>query len=169
MLTPGTGLPRDEVIRKFPTDGMVTGVGAINGELFAEHDARCVVMAYDYTVLAGTQGAVNHPKTDRMLELAERWRRPVVLFAEGGGGRAGTGGKRDGGASTTGAGQGRSEDSYRPLDTPTFAAMARLSGPRAARRHHLAVLLRRQRVAARLLRRDHRHRRTRTSAWAARR
>ena len=31
VLTPGTGLPREEVIRKFPTDGMVTGVGAING------------------------------------------------------------------------------------------------------------------------------------------
>ncbi len=128
VLTPGTGLPREEVIRKFPTDGMITGVGAINGDLFPTYDARCVVMAYDYTVLAGTQGAVNHPKTDRMLQLAERWRRPVVLFAEGGGGRAGTGGKRDGGASTTGAGQGRSEDAYRPLDTPTFAAMARLSG-----------------------------------------
>ncbi len=128
VLTPGTGLPREEVIRKFPTDGMVTGVGTINGTLFPKHDARCVVMAYDYTVLAGTQGAVNHPKTDRMLQLAERWRRPVVLFAEGGGGRAGTGGKRDGGAGTTGAGQGRSEDMYRPLDTPTFAAMARLSG-----------------------------------------
>ena len=128
VLTPGTGLPREEVIRKFPTDGMVTGIGTINGALFPLHDSRCVVMAYDYTVLAGTQGAVNHPKTDRMLNLAERWKRPVVLFAEGGGGRAGTGGKREGGVSTTSAGQGRSEDGYRPLDTPTFAAMGRLSG-----------------------------------------
>jgi acetyl/propionyl-CoA carboxylase alpha subunit len=128
VLTPGTGLPRQEVIRKFPTDGMVTGIGTINGSLFPLQDSRCVVMAYDYTVLAGTQGAVNHPKTDRMLNLAERWKRPVVLFAEGGGGRAGTGGKREGGASTTSTGQGRSEDGYRPLDTPTFAAMGRLSG-----------------------------------------
>ncbi len=128
VLTPGTGLPREEVIRKFPTDGMVTGIGTINGALFPLQDSRCVVMAYDYTVLAGTQGAVNHPKTDRMLNLAERWKRPVVLFAEGGGGRAGTGGKREGGVSTTSAGQGRSEDGYRPLDTPTFAAMGRLSG-----------------------------------------
>ena len=128
VLTPGTGLPREEVIRKFPTDGMVTGIGTINGALFPLQDSRCVVMAYDYTVLAGTQGAVNHPKTDRMLNLAERWKRPVVLFAEGGGGRAGTGGKREGGVSTTSSGQGRSEDGYRPLDTPTFAAMGRLSG-----------------------------------------
>ena len=85
-------------------------------------------MAYDYTVLAGTQGAINHPKTDRMVELAHRWKRPVVLFAEGGGGRAGTGGKRKGGASTTKAGQGRSDETYRPLDTPTFTSFARLSG-----------------------------------------
>jgi acetyl/propionyl-CoA carboxylase alpha subunit len=128
VLTPGTGLPREEVIKKFPTDGMVTGVGAINGDLFEGEAARCVVMSYDYTVLAGTQGALNHPKTDRMLELAEKWRRPVVLFAEGGGGRAGTGGKRKGGESTTKAGQGRSDETYRPLDTPTFTTMARLSG-----------------------------------------
>ena len=127
-LTPGTGLPRDEVIRKFSTDGMVTGIGCINAELFSRDSTRCVVMGYDYTVLAGTQGAVNHPKTDRMLELAAKWRMPVVLFAEGGGGRAGTGGRRDGGQSTSNAGQGRDDGAYRPLDTPTFASMGRLSG-----------------------------------------
>ena len=128
VLTPGTGLPKEEIIRKFSTDGMITGVGSINGELFPDERNRCVVMAYDYTVLAGTQGAINHPKTDRMVELAHRWKRPVVLFAEGGGGRAGTGGKRKGGASTTKAGQGRSDETYRPLDTPTFTSFARLSG-----------------------------------------
>jgi len=127
VLTPGTGLPIEEVIRKFPTDGMVTGVGSVNGDLFPEEKSRTVVLAYDYTVLAGTQGAINHPKTDRMLELAEKWKRPVVFFAEGGGGRAGTGGKRAGGESTTTQGQGRSEGAYRPLDTPTFAQMGRLS------------------------------------------
>ncbi len=127
-LTPGSGLPREEVIRRFPTDGMITGVGSINGADFPGEPSRCVVMAYDYTVLAGTQGVLNHVKTDRMLELATKWRRPVVLFAEGGGGRAGTGGKRKGGAATTGAGQGRSDDMYRPLDTPSFATMGSLSG-----------------------------------------
>ncbi len=128
VLTPGTGLPIEQVIRKFPTDGMITGVGTVNGQEFGEDKGRAVVMAYDYTVLAGTQGAVNHPKTDRMLELAEKWEIPMILFAEGGGGRAGTGGKREGGRSTTGAGQGRDEGAYRPLDTPTFASMGRLSG-----------------------------------------
>ena len=127
-LTPGTGLPIDQVIRKFPTDGMITGVGSINGTQFGKEKSRTVVMAYDYTVLAGTQGAINHPKTDRMLELAEKWEIPLVLFAEGGGGRAGTGGKRDGGKATTNAGQGRDDAVYRPLDTPTFASMGRLSG-----------------------------------------
>jgi len=128
VLTPGTGLPLEEVIRKFPTDGMITGIGSVNGELFPGERSRCVVMAYDYTVLAGTQGALNHPKTDRMLELAAKWRRPVVFFAEGGGGRAGTGGKRKGGATTTSAGQGRVDGTYRPMDVPTFASMGRLSG-----------------------------------------
>ena len=46
-------------------------------------------MSYDYTVLAGTQGMRNHVKKDRLFELAERRRLPVVLFAEGGGGRPG--------------------------------------------------------------------------------
>ncbi|MCP4751610.1 MAG: carbamoyl-phosphate synthase large subunit [Proteobacteria bacterium] len=128
VLTPGTGLSEEEVIRKFSTDGMVTGIGSVNGELFPGETSRCVVMSYDYTVLAGTQGAINHPKTDRMLELAAKWRRPVVFFTEGGGGRAGTGGKREGGESTTTVGQGRLPGTYRPLDTPTFATMGRLSG-----------------------------------------
>ncbi len=125
VLTPGTGLPMDEVIRKFPTDGMVCGVGSVNGEQFGPDDSRTVVCAYDYTVLAGTQGAINHPKTDRMLELAKAWRLPLVFFTEGGGGRAGTGGNRTGE-------KGRDPSSgnflSRPLVTPTFASMARLNG-----------------------------------------
>src|SRR3546814_13298066 len=48
-----------------------------------------MVVAYDYTVLAGTQGKKNHQKKDRMFELAREWRLPLVLFAEGGGGRPG--------------------------------------------------------------------------------
>ena len=90
-------------------------------------------MAYDYTVLAGTQGAINHPKTDRMLELAEKWRLPMVLFAEGGGGRAGTGGRRQGGPQRPAPASApkppaRFDAPSRPLDTPTFASMGRLSG-----------------------------------------
>ena len=73
---------REELIERTPADGLVGGVGEVDGH-------RCVVMSYDYTVLAGTQGMRNHAKKDRLFELAERRRLPVVLFAEGGGGRPG--------------------------------------------------------------------------------
>jgi acetyl-CoA carboxylase carboxyltransferase component len=72
----------DDLMRNTPADGMVTGIGCVNGQ-------RVVVMAYDFTVLAGTQGMRNHQKTDRMLGVALQNKLPVVLFAEGGGGRPG--------------------------------------------------------------------------------
>jgi acetyl-CoA carboxylase carboxyltransferase component len=72
----------DDLMRNTPADGMVTGIGCVNGQ-------RVVVMAYDFTVLAGTQGMRNHQKTDRMLGIALQNNLPVVLFAEGGGGRPG--------------------------------------------------------------------------------
>ncbi len=78
-----------DLIARTPADGMVVGVGHVNGDRFSEDRSRCIVMSYDYTVLAGTQGHFNHLKKDRMFELAERNRLPVVLFAEGGGGRPG--------------------------------------------------------------------------------
>ena len=79
----------DDLMRNTPSDGMVTGIGSINGDLFGAERSRAVVMAYDATVLAGTQGMRNHQKTDRMLGIALKNRLPVVLFAEGGGGRPG--------------------------------------------------------------------------------
>ncbi len=78
-----------DLIARTPADGLVAGLGDVNGVLFPDADTRCVVMSYDYTVLAGTQGVMNHYKKDRMLELAEIHRLPVVLFSEGGGGRPG--------------------------------------------------------------------------------
>ncbi len=79
----------DELIERTPADGLITGLGRVNGHLFPDETARCVVMSYDYTVLAGTQGKNNHKKKDRMFEMAEKWRLPVVFFTEGGGGRPG--------------------------------------------------------------------------------
>jgi len=79
----------DDLIANTPADGMVTGIGTVNAKDFGAEKARCLVMAYDYTVLAGTQGMRNHAKKDRMLGLAHRLKLPVVLFAEGGGGRPG--------------------------------------------------------------------------------
>src|SRR6266403_5613642 len=81
--------PVEELIERTPADGLVAGIGRVNGHLFDESRSRCVVMAYDYTVLAGTQGVQNHRKKDRLFELAADWRLPVVFFTEGGGGRPG--------------------------------------------------------------------------------
>jgi len=71
-----------DLIERTPADGLVAGVGKVNGH-------STIVMSYDYTVLAGTQGFQNHRKKDRLFELAERLRLPVVFFTEGGGGRPG--------------------------------------------------------------------------------
>ncbi|MEN3121968.1 carboxyl transferase domain-containing protein [Janibacter sp. LM] len=100
----------EDLIASTPADGIVTGIGRIGST--PAGDSRCAVLAYDYTVLAGTQGYLNHKKTDRLLEIAEQQRLPVVLFAEGGGGRPGD-------TDTTVASG---------LDVPTFATMGRLSG-----------------------------------------
>ncbi|MCE7511159.1 carboxyl transferase domain-containing protein [Alloalcanivorax xenomutans] len=109
----------EDLIKNTPADGMVTGIGSVNGDLFDDSKSRCVVLAYDYTVLAGTQGTMNHKKTDRILEVAEKHRLPVIFFAEGGGGRPG-----DTDNATKVAG----------LDGPSFLQYARLSGlvPRIA-------------------------------------
>jgi acetyl-CoA carboxylase carboxyltransferase component len=77
-----------ELVERTPADGLVAGTARVNGELFGER-AACAVLSYDYTVLAGTQGALGHRKKDRLFELIERMRLPTVFFAEGGGGRPG--------------------------------------------------------------------------------
>ncbi|MDQ0587839.1 carboxyl transferase domain-containing protein [Variovorax paradoxus] len=79
----------EDLIANTPADGMVTGLGSINAKQFEPEASRCAVLAYDYTVLAGTQGMRNHHKTDRLLAVAHQLKLPVVLFAEGGGGRPG--------------------------------------------------------------------------------
>ncbi|WP_372927703.1 carboxyl transferase domain-containing protein, partial [Marinobacter sp.] len=95
-----------------PADGLVAGIGTVNAEHFGADVARCMAMSYDYTVFAGTQGVMNHKKTDRMLELAEKQRLPLVFYTEGGGGRPGD-------VDWVGVAG---------LDCTTFMRMARLSG-----------------------------------------
>ncbi len=102
----------EELVRLSPADGLVCGVGTVNGALFGDERARAMVLAYDYSVFAGTQGLMGHKKLDRVLALAAKWRLPVVLFAEGGGGRP-----NDTDVQTIAA-----------LDTPSFLAFAALSG-----------------------------------------
>ncbi|MCX4097481.1 carboxyl transferase domain-containing protein [Nocardia sp. alder85J] len=102
----------EDLIANTPADGLVAGIATIGADRFGADRAQAVVMSYDYTVLAGTQGMRNHSKTDRMLELAYERRLPVVFFTEGGGGRPGD--TDHGGISG--------------LDVTTFRVMGALSG-----------------------------------------
>ena len=79
----------DDLIANTPGDGLVGGIGDVNGDLFDERRVKTTVMSYDYTVLAGTQGFQNHRKKDRLIDVAGRLRTPIVFFTEGGGGRPG--------------------------------------------------------------------------------
>ncbi|MDA8545096.1 biotin/lipoyl-binding protein [Alphaproteobacteria bacterium] len=110
----------DDLIDNTPADGLVAGFGAVNGDMFDDDAARTAVLAYDYTVLAGTQGLFNHKKTDRVLEMAHEWQVPTIFYTEGGGGRPG-----DTDASKISGGG---------LDVMTFATWAQASGvaPRIA-------------------------------------
>jgi acetyl-CoA carboxylase carboxyltransferase component len=101
-----------DLIEKTPADGLVGGVASVNGEHFDDDASRCVVVSYDFTVLAGTQGTNNHRKKDRLFSLAAQQRLPVIIFAEGGGGRPGD---------TDGV-------QFAGLDGPAFALYGRLSG-----------------------------------------
>jgi acetyl-CoA carboxylase carboxyltransferase component len=101
-----------DLIANTPADGLVAGLATIGADRFGRAAAEVVVVSYDYTVLAGTQGMRNHAKTDRVFELATRKRLPVVLFAEGGGGRPGD--------TDVGGAAG--------LDVPTFRVLAGLRG-----------------------------------------
>ncbi|MGO8936142.1 MAG: carboxyl transferase domain-containing protein [Mycobacterium sp.] len=102
----------EDLIANTPADGLVAGVATIGADRFGQGAAEAVVVSYDYTVLAGTQGMRNHAKTDRVFDLAARKHLPVVLFAEGGGGRPGD----------TDVG------GHAGLDVPTFRVLAGLSG-----------------------------------------
>ena len=102
----------DTLRKNTPGDGVVAGTGTINADLFGEEAARAMVVHYDYTVLAGTQGGRNHYKQDRMFELAHRFKLPLILYGEGGGGRPG-------------------DDNIGPgvaFDTHTFTTFSKLSG-----------------------------------------
>lgn len=102
----------DELRKMSPADGLIAGTGTVNNAIFDDDASRCIAMSYDYTVFAGTQGVMNHKKMDRMLGLAQQWRIPVILFAEGGGGRP----------------SDTDFNGIAGLDCHTFVAMAALSG-----------------------------------------
>jgi acetyl-CoA carboxylase carboxyltransferase component len=97
----------EDLAESTPADGVVTGTGTIDG-------VKTAVIAYDYTVIAGTQGMTGHRKTDRLLDIAARERLPLVLFAEGGGGRP----------------NDTDHHTVAALELMTFAAFARYPAPR---------------------------------------
>ena len=109
----------EELRKNTPADGLICGMGKINSGTFLRN-TNCYVLSYDYTVLAGTQGAFGHKKTDRLMAMAEKAQQPIIFFVEGGGGRPGD---IDFNLISTGG-----------LDLQTWASFARLSGktPRIA-------------------------------------
>lgn len=102
----------DDLIVNTPADGLVGGLATVGRDTFGDAASRIAVASYDYTVLAGTQGQLNHRKKDRLFAVTEQLRLPFVLFAEGGGGRPGD---------TDAMG-------VAGLDCMAFALFARLSG-----------------------------------------
>src|SRR5690625_1606423 len=95
----------EDLIEKTSGDALVGGVATIEGQ-------EVVVISYDYSVLAGTQGTRNHAKVDRLIQVAIERQVPLILFAEGGGGRPGETDR----APSVG------------LSVPTFADLAALRG-----------------------------------------
>jgi acetyl/propionyl-CoA carboxylase alpha subunit/acetyl-CoA carboxylase carboxyltransferase component len=104
-----TRRPVEELELQTPADGVIAGFGTLRGQF----SPAVAVLAYDYTVLAGTQGLQSHKKAERIFEVARRRRTPLVVFAEGGGGRPGD---VDNQAKATG------------MDLATFVALGRLNG-----------------------------------------
>ncbi len=102
----------EELVQRTPADGFIMGIGRVNGHLFDDSKARCAVVAYDYMILAGTQGQKGHQKKDRIFDVIERSRLPMFFLAEGGGGRAGD----------------TDEKGVGHLHTQAFTRLAKLSG-----------------------------------------
>ena len=110
----------EDLMKNTAADGLVAGIGSVNGDLFDQDQSQCAVLCYDYPVLAGTQGAFNHKKTDRLLQVVDETGLPIIFFVEGGGGRPGD--------------VDFDNVSCGGLDLKTFSDYARLSGnvPRIA-------------------------------------
>jgi len=67
--------------KETPADGVIIGIGKVDGQPVA-------VINYDFTVLGGSQGAVNHAKTDHIHKIAMEQAIPIVYLLDGGGARA---------------------------------------------------------------------------------
>jgi acetyl-CoA carboxylase carboxyltransferase component len=66
--------------RKTPADGVICGHGLVNGR-------RCAVIAYDFTVMAGTIGMITEMKSNRMREISLEMRMPMIWLLDSAGAR----------------------------------------------------------------------------------
>ena len=104
---------KEELLMETSGDGVITGFCKINSNIIDNKSTDAVAIVYDYSVLAGTQGYFHHMKLDRICEKAKKYKLPIVIFTEGGGGRPG-----DTDINTSIAG----------LHVPTFALWGSLTG-----------------------------------------
>ena len=104
---------KEELLMETSGDGVITGFCKINSNIINNESTNAVAIVYDYSVLAGTQGYFHHMKLDRICEKAKKYKLPIVIFTEGGGGRPG-----DTDINTSIAG----------LHVPTFALWGSLTG-----------------------------------------
>ncbi|MEE8353367.1 MAG: carboxyl transferase domain-containing protein [Dehalococcoidales bacterium] len=111
-----------------PADGLIMGTGSVNGDLFDEERSRVVIVHYDYMTVAGTQGGRGHVKQDRLYELAYRFRLPLVLFSEGGGGRPGISGGTNAAGGTGPEPPRGSAGGGVGMNCYTFTELSKLSG-----------------------------------------
>ena len=102
----------DDLVRNTTGDGILTGLGRVNGDEFGEERGRCAFAIADYMVLAGTQGQRHHRKLDRILKVAREWNLPLMFLGEGGGGRPGD----------------TERNTYAGISNGTFTQFASLSG-----------------------------------------
>ena len=139
LVTAGSWQKQQWLRETTQADGLVMGIGHVNGDLFEPEHSRAAVVHYDYMVVAGTQGGRGHYKQDRIYELAERFRLPLILFAEGGGGRPGISGGEPEILSSTDIATSQSSKASAvdiagqggggvPIDSYTFTALSKLSG-----------------------------------------
>ena len=137
LVTAGSWQKQQWLRETTPTDGIVMGIGEVNGDQFGPEAARVAVAHYDYTVVAGTQGGRGHYKQDRLFEMARRYRLPMIMFAEGGGGRPGiSGGEAEARSATAGKGVTGADAIDKAamagggvgMDTFTFTEFSFLSG-----------------------------------------
>ena len=66
--------------REAPADGVITGWGDVDGR-------RCCIVAYDFTVMAGSMGMTGELKVGRLREMALQKRTPLIWLLDSAGAR----------------------------------------------------------------------------------